>query len=84
MAATNHALIVPPPSPVAQTNDIRAIKPPVEVPDGWAWLWWVLAIIIRSYSGVVWGGGDETSAAVAIPHVRPTFAPAVAEQALAL
>lgn len=45
MAATNQALIVPPPSPVAQTNDIRAIKPPVEVPDGWAWLWWVLGII---------------------------------------
>lgn len=23
-------------------SDIRDIKPPVEIPNGWAWLWWVL------------------------------------------
>jgi hypothetical protein len=27
-------------------NDIRDIKPPIEVPNGWAWLWWVLAALV--------------------------------------
>jgi hypothetical protein len=27
------------------TNDIRDIKPPVEIPSGWEWLWWVLAAL---------------------------------------
>lgn len=26
-------------------NDIRDIKPPVEIPSGWQWLWWVLAAL---------------------------------------
>ncbi len=28
------------------TNDIRDIKPPVEIPSGWAWLWWTLAGLV--------------------------------------
>jgi hypothetical protein len=27
-------------------NDIRDIKPPIEIPNGWAWLWWVLAALV--------------------------------------
>jgi hypothetical protein len=27
------------------TNDIRDIKPPVAIPSGWEWLWWVLAAL---------------------------------------
>ena len=27
--------------------DIRDIKPPVEIPDGLAWLWWTLAVVAR-------------------------------------
>jgi hypothetical protein len=47
MAATNDAaLIVPPPAPAALTNDIRAIKPPVDIPNAWVWLWWGLAIAV--------------------------------------
>jgi hypothetical protein len=47
MAATNDAaLIVPAPSAVAITNDIRAIKPPVEIPNEWAWFWWVLTVVL--------------------------------------
>jgi hypothetical protein len=30
---------------VATANDIRDIKPPVEIPNGWEWLWWVLAAL---------------------------------------
>ena len=28
------------------TNEIRAIKPPVEIPNGWAWVWWGLGTIV--------------------------------------
>jgi hypothetical protein len=31
-------------APVA--NDIRDIKPPIDIPDGWTWLWWGLATLI--------------------------------------
>ncbi len=27
------------------TNDIRDIKPPVVIPSGWEWIWWVLAAL---------------------------------------
>jgi hypothetical protein len=30
-------------APVA--NDIRDIKPPVEIPNGWEWLWWTLGTL---------------------------------------
>jgi hypothetical protein len=30
----------------AQLNDIRDIKPPIEIPNGWAWLWIVLFVLI--------------------------------------
>ena len=30
-------------SVVTNANDIRDIKPPVEIPSGWEWLWWTLA-----------------------------------------
>ena len=38
----------PPPvttSSTAAANDIRDIKPPVEIPNGWEWVWWVLAAL---------------------------------------
>ena len=25
------------------TNSLRDIKPPVEIPSGWAWVWWIIA-----------------------------------------
>src|SRR5665213_377796 len=30
-------------APVA--SDIRDIKPPIEIPNGWEWVWWTLAVI---------------------------------------
>ncbi len=27
-------------------NDIRDIKPPMEIPNGWEWLWWTLGALI--------------------------------------
>ncbi|HEY1717072.1 MAG TPA: hypothetical protein VGH42_02110 [Verrucomicrobiae bacterium] len=30
----------------AQINDIRDIKPPIAIPNGWEWLWWTLGALI--------------------------------------
>jgi hypothetical protein len=27
------------------TNSLKDIKPPVEIPSGWAWVWWMLGIL---------------------------------------
>jgi len=29
----------------ATTNGLRDIKPPVDIPSGWEWLWWTLAVL---------------------------------------
>lgn len=31
---------------VPSLEDIRDIKPPIEIPSGWEWLWWTLAGVI--------------------------------------
>src|SRR2546423_9521892 len=42
---SNHSgLIVPAQS--GATNDIRAIKPPVEIPNSWIWVWLVLGALV--------------------------------------
>jgi hypothetical protein len=33
------------PPPAAGTNELRDIKPPVDIPSGWAWLWWTLGAL---------------------------------------
>jgi hypothetical protein len=30
----------------AVANDIRDIKPPLEIPNGWEWFWWTLGIFV--------------------------------------
>jgi hypothetical protein len=30
----------------AGTNDLRDIKPPVEIPSAWAWVWWSLVVLV--------------------------------------
>jgi hypothetical protein len=32
-------------APIATANDIRDIKPPVEIPSGWEWFWWTLGTL---------------------------------------
>ena len=32
-------------APIAAADDIRDIKPPIEISDGLAWLWWGLAAL---------------------------------------
>lgn len=58
------------------TNDIRGIKPPVEVPGGWEWLWWTLAAvaIIGTLAGLwLWRRRRLANPApepVIPPHIR--------------
>jgi hypothetical protein len=40
LAQTNFAATIP-----ANTNGLRDIKPPMEIPTGWEWLWWVLGVL---------------------------------------
>ncbi len=60
----------------AATNDIRAIKPPVDVPDPLAWLWWTLgALAVVAIALTIWLVLRKKALApkpVAIipPHVR--------------
>ena len=39
-------------SAAANTNDIRDIKPPVEIPNEWLWLWITLAVVFLAALGV--------------------------------
>src|ERR1035437_10429811 len=32
-------------SSLPAANDIRDIKPPVEIPSGWEWFWWTLGTL---------------------------------------
>jgi hypothetical protein len=34
------------PASAGLTNELRDIKPPVEIPSGWAWLWWTVGAIL--------------------------------------
>ncbi len=46
MNSNGSALLIPPPWPAAVTNDLRVIKPPVEIPNDWAWVWWLLGGLV--------------------------------------
>jgi hypothetical protein len=77
MNSNNAALIVPPDSGVANlaTNDIRAVRPPVEIPSEWAWVLWLLAGVLAAAAvGYVWWRRRHQPAAPAAPcvpaHVR--------------
>jgi len=41
---TNALIITNSGAPPA-TNDIRALKPPIEIPNGWLWLWIALGLV---------------------------------------
>jgi hypothetical protein len=51
MATTNRpVVVVPGPAPsggaTASTNDLRGIKGPVDIPNGWAWAAWLGALLL--------------------------------------
>ncbi len=58
---------------VLSTNDLRAIKPPVVIPSGWAWLLWVLAaLVVAALLYWVWRYWEKSKAAVPpVPVIPP-------------
>ena len=60
----------------ANTNDIRGIKPPVEIPYEWLWLWITLIVIALLVAGVIaWlmlrkKNSLAEAAPVVPPHIR--------------
>src|SRR5882724_3581855 len=86
MAATN---LIPKTaaSPSVATNALRDIKPPVEIPSGWAWAWWTLAALalaaLAFWAWRVWQKKrlEVPPIPVIPPHVR---AKQKLEEALAL
>ena len=74
-------------SPGVATNALRDIKPPVEIPSGWAWAWWMLgalaALALVFWAWRIWWKKHLQIPPIPIipPHVR---ARQKLEEALAL
>ena len=86
------ALIVPAPAPVATNvpaanDDIRALKPPVEIADPWFWVWvalGVLAAAVVGYFAWRWWQRRRAAAAFVPPIPPPERARTRLQQALEL
>ena len=74
-------------SAASVANDIRDIKPPVEIPSGWEWLWWMLgALAVAALLFAAWHWWQKRRSQIPIvppvpAHVR---AKEMLEKALAL
>jgi hypothetical protein len=75
MAATN-SIPISNPSALVSTNALRDIKPPVEIPTGWLWAFWVAgALLLAAFGYLAWRYWQKRRAQVAIvpiipPHIR--------------
>lgn len=60
----------------ADTNSLRLLKPPVEIPSGWAWLWWTLGTLALAallfWAWKYWQKKKKSAPPVPVipPHVR--------------
>jgi hypothetical protein len=71
----------------AQINDIRDIKPPIEIHGGWEWLWWTLvALALFVIASLVWRYVHKrmTRISIAPPIPAHVRAKQKLEEALAL
>ena len=39
------------------TNELRDIKPPVVIPSGWQWVWWIAGAVVPAVWKKRWGAG---------------------------
>jgi hypothetical protein len=69
----------------AAVNDIRDIKPPLEIPEGLAWLWWTLgALAVLTALWLVWRHFQQRSTQVNLPPPIPAHVRAKQKLAAAL
>ena len=74
-------------STVAAANDIRDIKPPIEISDGLAWLWWALIILAMAVAAfLTWRWRKNRKTTIVLPPPVPAHVRAKQKlnQALAL
>lgn len=63
-------------SVVTNASDIRDIKPPVDIPSGWEWLWWTLAgLVLAAVLYAAWRSWPKRQSQVPVvppvpPHIR--------------
>jgi hypothetical protein len=56
----------------ADTNALRDIKPPIDIPSGWAWLWWTLLVLaVAALAFVAWHYWQKRRAQAQIVPVIP-------------
>jgi hypothetical protein len=71
MAATN-SIPISSSSASPATNALRDIKPPVEIPTGWVWAFWVIsALLLVALACWAWRFWRKRRAQVAIPPIIP-------------
>jgi hypothetical protein len=71
MAATNSIPIITS-SATASTNALRDIKPPVEIPTGWVWAFWVAGVLLlAAIAYFAWRCWQKRRAQIAIPPIIP-------------
>jgi hypothetical protein len=72
---------------LAATNDIRDIKPPVDIPSGWEWLWWTLGTLaVAALLFALWKWWQKRRSQIPFVPLAPAHvrAKAMLEKALAL
>jgi hypothetical protein len=86
MKTNSTALVLPSPaSNSGGTNalDIRDLRGPVEIPSGWAWLWWTLAVLVVTLLGwLAWKRWKKQQAKVFAERTRGVPAHVRARQEL--
>ena len=68
--ATNQP--IPFPQSASMTNGIRDIKPPVEIPSGWEWVWWGLgALAVATLLYLAWRQARKRQSDQPVPPPIP-------------
>jgi hypothetical protein len=71
MAATS-SIPINSSSAAASTNALRDIKPPVEIPTGWVWAFWVAgALLLAAIAFFAWRFWQKRRAQIATPSIIP-------------
>jgi len=71
MAATS-SIPINSSSSAVSTNALRDIKPPVEIPTGWVWAFWVIgALLLAAIGYFAWRYWQRRQAQIAIPPIVP-------------